>query len=214
VRTIAIQSGVDPSATPVDASEQGETPTIVWAGQFVERKAPLVAISAFGRVLQSYPGVTLVMLGDGPLRLAALRLADTVAPGRVIMKGFTQDVLEQMCSAQILLHTAVSEGVPYSIKEGMSVGLPVVATDAGATNEIVDNGGNGYLTRSDDPVGIATALNRLCCEPNRRKAFGLRSREICQERFSCGAMISSTIDAYSRLVGVQVCPHSAELSYH
>lgn len=49
----------------------------------------------------------------------------------------------------VFINVSENEGVPVSIMEAMSVGMVVIATDVGGTNEIVDDGINGYLLPKD-----------------------------------------------------------------
>lgn len=43
------------------------------------------------------------------------------------------------------INASISEGVPVSIMEAMSLGIPTIATNAGGTGELVKNNQNGYL---------------------------------------------------------------------
>jgi glycosyltransferase involved in cell wall biosynthesis len=45
----------------------------------------------------------------------------------------------------IFINVSESEGVPVSIMEATSFGIPVIATDVGGVNEVVRNGENGFL---------------------------------------------------------------------
>jgi len=49
----------------------------------------------------------------------------------------------------IFLNTSASEGIPVSIMEAMSFGIPTIATNVGGTSELVDNGKNGLLLDVD-----------------------------------------------------------------
>jgi colanic acid/amylovoran biosynthesis glycosyltransferase len=49
----------------------------------------------------------------------------------------------------LFINLSESEGLPVSIMEAMSCSIPAIATNVGATNEIVKNGGNGFLVDSD-----------------------------------------------------------------
>jgi glycosyltransferase involved in cell wall biosynthesis len=55
----------------------------------------------------------------------------------------------------LFINTSRSEGVPVSIMEAFSVGIPVIATDAGGTKEIVDNS-VGQLLRTDFAISELT----------------------------------------------------------
>ena len=49
----------------------------------------------------------------------------------------------------LFLNVSSSEGVPVSIMEAMSFGIPCVATDVGGTKEVIENYKNGILLSSD-----------------------------------------------------------------
>ena len=49
----------------------------------------------------------------------------------------------------VFINVSISEGVPVSIMEALSFGIPAIATDVGGTNEIVFNGRNGFLLHAD-----------------------------------------------------------------
>ena len=52
-------------------------------------------------------------------------------------------------SVDFFVNTSESEGVPVSIMEALSFGIPVVATNVGGTGEIIQDGVNGYLLEKD-----------------------------------------------------------------
>lgn len=83
------------------------------------------------------------------------------------------------------VNTSSSEGLPVSIMEAASFGIPVVATDVGGTSEIVRNGENGFLLPRDfAPDELAGIIERLCRMPEaERGALGVRSRRIWEENF-------------------------------
>ncbi|WP_033827562.1 glycosyltransferase [Bacillus andreraoultii] len=65
----------------------------------------------------------------------------------------------QNTDATVFINTSASEGVPVSIMEAMSVGLPVIATNVGGTNEIIDPNKTGFLLKSNcTPEEIAEKL--------------------------------------------------------
>lgn len=59
-------------------------------------------------------------------------------------------------SIDIFLNVSISEGIPVSIMEAMSAGIPVIATDVGGVSEIVKNGYNGFLLKKDFKIKDAT----------------------------------------------------------
>jgi teichuronic acid biosynthesis glycosyltransferase TuaC len=79
--------------------------------------------------------------------------------------------------ADIFVLTSLSEGMPSVILEAMGCGLPIVASDVGGNNEIVQEGKNGFLIKDDDVITLAEKLTTLINNPALRKEMGLSSRE-------------------------------------
>lgn len=57
----------------------------------------------------------------------------------------------------VFINASLVEGIPVSIMEAQSMAIPCIATDVGATHEIVENGVNGYLFAPDDPPEVLAA---------------------------------------------------------
>lgn len=80
--------------------------------------------------------------------------------------------------------TSSTEGVPVSVMEAMSYGIPVIATSVGGIPEMIQ--GNGILL-SPDPNGeeVAAALQKLCCmEAEDVAAMKERSYELWEHRYA------------------------------
>lgn len=66
-----------------------------------------------------------------------------------------------LSGSQCLVLPSSNEGLPVSVLEAMSYGLPVIATNAGSTGEVLDDRKNGYLLDSHEPEQIAEAIIRI-----------------------------------------------------
>ncbi len=85
------------------------------------------------------------------------------------------------------VNTSSSEGLPVSIMEACSFGIPAIATDVGGTSELVREGETGILLPADfRPEDLADLLKRLAGR-NRKEnaAMRARCRQVWQESF-CG----------------------------
>ena len=99
--------------------------------------------------------------GDGPL-LAGIKekvkeLNENVTvifPGNISNSLLLEHYKKQYYD--MFLNVSTSEGLPVSIMEAMSFGIPCIATDVGGTREIVDNQKNGVLIDED------TTATKLC----------------------------------------------------
>lgn len=87
-----------------------------------------------------------------------------------------------------LINTSSSEGLPVSIMEACSFGIPALATDVGGTSEIVRDGENGFLLRPDfSPDELAGKIRELAEAPAGEKAaLRAAARRVWQENF-CAA---------------------------
>lgn len=91
---------------------------------------------------------------------------------------------------------SIKEGLPYVLLEAGLNGLPIVASDTGGINEIVDNYKNGFLIKPKDINGFELALERLILDKSLRKEFGEYSRDKILNKFSIENMIQNTFCLY------------------
>lgn len=86
----------------------------------------------------------------------------------------------------LFVNTSSSEGLPVSIMEACSFGIPVLATDVGGTGEIVCDGDNGMLVPADvEPSKLADSLYEfITSSAEIQQRYRRRAREIWQEKFN------------------------------
>ena len=85
-------------------------------------------------------------------------------------------------SVDLFLNVSISEGLPVSIMEAVSFGIPIVATDCGGVREVVDSD-NGALL----PVELTSNELAICVSDLLNDSLGIkrkRSREIWEDKFS------------------------------
>lgn len=75
------------------------------------------------------------------------------------------------------------DGIPTALLEGMSTGIPAVATDAGSIAEVIDDGWDGVLVRQRDSVRLAAAIDKLLRNPERRLQLGREGARKIRSRF-------------------------------
>lgn len=123
-------------------------------------------------------------IGDGP-ELPALQRAvaeQLTAPGQqVVFTGHlaAHDVRSRLADDphDLFLSVSASEGVPVSIMEALSAGIPVMATDAGGTRELIDDDWLLPLDFDDDEV--ARKIDAYAAKPLAEKAA---AREAARQR--------------------------------
>ncbi len=126
-----------------------------------EKNIPL-AIRAFRKVADEFPGAFLFIVGDGPERerLEEEAIHEKIQP-RVLFQGWHENLAPYYAGADAYLLTSNYEGFGLSAVEALSAGVPVVMTDVGVAGEIVRHGENGIVVPVGDEKGIAGALTGL-----------------------------------------------------
>ncbi len=170
---------------------------IGWAGRMSEIKRPLDLVRVTARV----PGSMLVLAGDGELRPAVERLAAELGVDeRVRLLGYVDQIGSWYGAFDVFLLTSANEGAPVVAIEALAAGLPVVATDAGGTRTVVDDGETGFLAPVGDLEALAARLGELRDDPERRAAFGAAGATRMRERFSTARMVKQTNDVYEQIL--------------
>jgi colanic acid/amylovoran biosynthesis glycosyltransferase len=81
------------------------------------------------------------------------------------------------------------EGVPVSLMEAMSYGVPVVSTATGGIPELLREGA-GLLVPPADPAALADAIGRLLQDPDLRSRCGRLGRERVEAEYDVQANAS------------------------
>lgn len=139
-----------------------------------------VVLDALGRLRAGHPGLHLVMLGSERPRV------DTLLPPDVEFHYLpAQDRLREVYArCDVWVSASRMEGFGLPLLEACACRTPVVATRSGGPQDIVEEGGNGFLVDVDDAAGLAAAISRVLALPEeewRRLSDGARARA---ERYS------------------------------
>jgi len=168
---------------------------IGWAGRLTEIKQPGDLVRAAARV----PGSLLVLAGDGELRPSVERLATELGVReRVRLLGYVGDMGDWYAAFDAFLLTSLNEGTPVVAIEALAAGVPVVATDAGGTRAVVDDGETGFVVSIGDVEALAERLTRLRDDAGLRTRFGEAGGRAMRERFSIERMVDDIDRVYAR----------------
>ena len=116
--------------------------------------------------------------------------------GVVELAGHQTDILDIWRHAHIALLPSHREGMPQSLLEGMSVGRPVVTTDAIGCREVIEHGVSGFIVPLHSPQAIADALRILSEDPAGRRAMGKAARKRIESIFAKDVIIDEFLNLY------------------
>ncbi len=146
----------------------------------------------------------LVVAGRGPLKKELLaKSAELGLAQRVSFLGRRDDVPELMAASDALILSSRWEGLPGVVLEAMASELPVVATNAGGTPELVVEGKTGFLVPAAAPRELAGALEKLFSLPAADlRRLGRAGRRRVEDRFTVARMASAYQGLYRKALPV------------
>ena len=166
-----------------------------------ELKDHETAIRAIETARRAFPGLRLLIVGDGEQRESIeTTVLQRGLQDHVILAGTRRDVASILAAADIFLLTSVSEGIPLTVIEAMASHLPVVATAVGGVPEMVDEGVTGFLARDRDDKTLAARIVRLAGNPVERLTMGAAGRTKAERQFSQQSMLEAYLSLYREMV--------------
>lgn len=114
-------------------------------------------------------------------------------------KGMVESRFDYFTNSFCYISTSRWEGLPLSILEAMSYGLPVIATNVIGNNNIVEHNKTGFLFDSDNPKEAADYIIRLSENFELWKSFAEASRNKIQLNFSLKKMAAETQKIYNSI---------------
>lgn len=168
----------------------------------VDEKLILDLGRAFLKIADADPRTVFVLVGDGPLREAFLKLTRPLGT-RLRFMGLMADPAACYAAMDCLLISSRCEGLPRVAVEAFCVGTPVVSTDVGAVGEIVRDGDTGFLVRVGDWKALADSAMRILRDPGLRRSLGERGRGMIGAEFGLDAVTRSYLDLYKEMMGAE-----------
>lgn len=166
-------------------------------GRLAPQKAVHVLIEAFAAVRAQCPSARLVIVGDGPDRRALELLAARSSHAEAIQFLGARDGRLLMPGFDVFALTSHYEGFPYVLLEAAVSGVPIVMTDVGGGDELVESGITKVARGAEELVEQLKKLyDNAVASDRERIAIGRRAAE----RFSLQAMINQTCALYESLL--------------
>jgi glycosyltransferase involved in cell wall biosynthesis len=186
---------VDRPVTPLPRPVSG--PIIGTIGRLAPQKGQDVLLTA----LRALPGVTAVLVGDGPDREKLQAMArDLGVEDRVLMPGWLEDPRAWLPAFDVFVLPSRVEGLPLAIIEAMLASRPVVAASVDGIPEEVLDGRTGILVPPEDPGTLAEAVGSLLDDPDRRERMGQEGRRFAADSFSVEGMVAAYESLYDELL--------------
>lgn len=166
---------------------------------FVGHKDYPNLIRAARHVLDRFPAATFFAVGSGAGEAAARELAGELGVlDRFRFTGQQEDVGAFLKSFDLFVQPSKMEGLGTSVLDAMSVGLPVVGTDAGGIPEMIDSGCDGLIVPRQNSLALGLAIVSLLEDTRLRETMRLSARQKAQV-FSAGNLVERYLNLYQEI---------------
>lgn len=161
-------------------------PKILWVRSFHKIYNPIMAINVFDRVLKTYDGAELCMVGpkkDNSYENCVNLAKELGIKDRITFTGKLdkKDWISLSNNYNIFINTTNVDNLPVSVIEIMALGLPVVSTNAGGLKYLHKNESDALLVNCNDISSMSDkiisiienpALSKKLSENGLKKAKG------------------------------------------
>jgi glycosyltransferase involved in cell wall biosynthesis len=174
-------------------------------GNLYPVKGQQFLIDAFSRLLTSFPHACLVLVGRGNERDNLMnQIARFAIPdGKVILTGFRTDIGNILKSLDVYVQPSLSEGLPVSLLEALSAGVPVIATDVGGVAEVLGKNKYGLLVPPNSPDDLYEGMMEVVRNLGVFRAKSKVSQMMVRDRFSLDAMTRRYVEIYENVLKIR-----------
>jgi glycogen synthase len=183
----------------------GTGPMLGFAGRLVYEKGVQHVIHALPELRRRYPGLRLVVAGDGPYRpelqaeVARLRLEQTVT-----FAGFVgKDLPATFAACDTVVVPSIYEPFGMVALEAAAAGAPVAVAATGGLAEIVEPGVTGMTFPAKDPGALAHAVAGLLGDDQAARHMARRARTMVRTRYDWPGIAARTAATYRATIADQ-----------
>ena len=198
VELLAPPSPEERSAVREELGLADSTVVAISVGALDVPKDPLSVVRAAIETARGGVPFSLLLVGDGPFRPEVEQALREQGSEGVRILGFRSDVRRLLSAADLFVLSSGREGLPYSLLEAMSLGLPPVVSDVPGCIEAVADA--GIAVQRGDVGGFAEAFRRLAADEQGRLALGERARDRVARHFRVEDMAERTRQVYDAVV--------------
>lgn len=181
-----------------------DTLSLASVASLIPLKRINLCIKALEQLASAYPTkkISWHHIGDGPLDKELQSEAKNRLRNRIQWKFHGRVTSEQLYEfyrntpIDLLINTSSTEGIPVSIMEALSCGIPILATDVGGVAEIVNEKVGRLLPGDPSPAMIAASIAELTCDGIQRKTI----REEARKHWNDNYRADDNFDAFAKAI--------------
>ncbi len=164
-----------------------EPVSFLLTARLIKEKGIGLYIKAAQKLKKKYPNTEFHVIGPAQTSPSAIKLEELNRlnkDGTLIWHGHQTNIVEHLTNRDVfVLPSYYREGVPRSILEALSVGLPIITTNSPGCRETVQEGKNGFLIPTQRLDELVDAMEYFITNKEKIEEMGRNSRAYAEERF-------------------------------
>ena len=152
--------------------------------RLVEQKNPFEIVN----IASIVPQFDFFILGDGPLFKELKALIKKKSLNNVFLFGNIENVFDYLYASDIFLSTSLYEGLPISILEAMSIGLPIIASNVVGNSDTIQNTNEGYLYKKGNIYEAASYIKFLSKNKEKMNSM-IKKSQLRQRKFFSNSIL-------------------------
>ncbi len=172
-------------------------------GRLSVLKGHIYLLQAFEKVSRQLSNAKLVLVGDGEIKDELTKfISERNLSNKVIFTGLVwpKEIPSIISVLDVVVHTALLEGLPRVFAQSMLMGKPVVAFDLDGAHEVIMDGKNGYLIEPMNIDMLADKILDLVSDISKARKFGEFAKNNISDDFSIQTMVDNIDRLYQELL--------------
>ncbi|MCM3729098.1 glycosyltransferase [Neobacillus cucumis] len=182
---------------------------VLFLAVLINRKGIIDLINSSYKVIKELEkegkSIKFLIAGDGPLLESSINLTKElgIAENFEFLGWIDVNQKEQLLTkTDLFVLPSYNEGLPLSILEALSYGIPVVSTHVGSVNEAVIDGKNGFLINPGNVESLSKSMLNIL-QSNDFQEMGRQSRLLAEDHFNSEKYFEIIEDLYASLMNTK-----------
>ncbi len=148
-------------------------------------------------IVKKFKNIKLLIVGDGILESQLKSVVQIMGLSNyVIFAGKRESIPQILSGIDIFVLSSSVEGSPAVIKEALTMGKPVVSTNAGGIPEIIQNGVTGILVPPHNPEALADGILNAINNMDKSLKMAEKGKQVIIDEFSETKLAELTAEVY------------------
>jgi glycosyltransferase involved in cell wall biosynthesis len=184
----------------------------LFIGRLLYDKGITEFVAAARKIRQQDPTADFWVLGELDYgNLAAVSeelLTDWIESDVIKYYGNVADVRPYIADSDVVVLPSYREGMPRAILEALSMGKPVITTDAAGCRETVEEGKNGFLVPVKSVNQLVDKMQQFCAMSTEKMAMmGVKSRQKAVQEFDQALINQTIVEIIEQTIAEQYTAH-------